>query len=216
MEFSCEQGHRFRLSYRSMSQGVWCRTCRHNAKNAPRFSRRVTSIHTGATVRQQVTELLQHMRQVCFSGPFKSDDPHLLAITFARQLARAWGGECLSDAYDKAKTPMQFRCGSGHTFTSTYHGLRKGEWCRACFNDVRRLDMAEIHKMAAVRGGKCLSTEYKNSTTKLLWQCAEGHTWRAVRPHVRAGTWCPECYRNQRQLNKGARKKTKVSVPKML
>ena len=38
----------------------------------------------------------------------------------------------------------------------------------------------DMHSLAKARGGKCLSTEYINISTKLQWQCAKGHIWEAV------------------------------------
>jgi len=33
---------------------------------------------------------------------------------------------------------------------------------------------------ARKKGGKCLSEEYQGSQKHLLWECAKGHTWKAV------------------------------------
>jgi hypothetical protein len=46
---------------------------------------------------------------------------------------------------------------------------------------------------ARKRGGKCLSTEYLNSKTHLLWRCESGHEWSAKPDHVLKGHWCPIC-----------------------
>ena len=45
------------------------------------------------------------------------------------------------------------------------------------------------------KGGACLSKRYRNSTSKLRWECELGHRWRATFDHVRRGTWCPTCAR---------------------
>ncbi len=54
---------------------------------------------------------------------------------------------------------------------------------------------------AAKRNGKCLSKKYINSTTKLLWECSEGHKWEAIPSSIRFGKWCPYCSGN-RKLDK--------------
>jgi len=51
-------------------------------------------------------------------------------------------------------------------------------------------DIQWLQGLAAAKGGKCLSTEYKNGHTKYLWECNLGHQWEA-RP-VRY-FWCPRC-----------------------
>ena len=50
-------------------------------------------------------------------------------------------------------------------------------------------------RIAQGRGGMCLSTEYKNNRTKMLWQCDKLHEpWEAVFKEINiSGTWCPKC-----------------------
>ena len=51
---------------------------------------------------------------------------------------------------------------------------------------------------AKKRRGKCLSSQYENNETRLLWECSEGHQWWAKPGNIRAGKWCPECAGNVR------------------
>lgn len=51
----------------------------------------------------------------------------------------------------------------------------------------------DCRRLAEEKGGKCLEKEYKNSKTKMLWECAEKHRWRTDRDHIYSGTWCPYC-----------------------
>ena len=51
-----------------------------------------------------------------------------------------------------------------------------------------------MNEIAAVRGGICLSKTYVDSTTHLTWQCADGHTWKAIPSAIKQGTWCPICF----------------------
>ena len=50
-----------------------------------------------------------------------------------------------------------------------------------------------MRRLAEKRGGKCLSLVYKNSVTKLKWQCVKGHQWEALPGNIKQGTWCPNC-----------------------
>ena len=61
-----------------------------------------------------------------------------------------------------------------------------------------KLTIEEMHRIAKERGGKCLSKKYVNSSTHLIWQCAEGHSWPASYDTIkgtknRRGNWCPDC-----------------------
>ena len=50
-----------------------------------------------------------------------------------------------------------------------------------------------MQQLAESRGGKCLSEEYINNTTKLSWECREGHVWKTTPHTVKEGYWCPTC-----------------------
>jgi hypothetical protein len=58
---------------------------------------------------------------------------------------------------------------------------------------IRKLTIKEMRQLAEKRGGRCLSSTYLNTNTKLLWECSKGHQWQAVPRHVKRGSWCPYC-----------------------
>jgi hypothetical protein len=58
----------------------------------------------------------------------------------------------------------------------------------------RNGSLEELQALARQRGGVCLSTVYINSTQKLDWRCAAGHTWSALPGNIKnKGSWCPRC-----------------------
>ena len=58
-----------------------------------------------------------------------------------------------------------------------------------------RLTIEIMQQHAEDNGGKCLSEKYKNSFTKLKWECKEGHQWMALPVNIRNNkTWCPYCF----------------------
>jgi len=62
------------------------------------------------------------------------------------------------------------------------------------------LTLEDAVKVATSKGGRCLSTVYKNARTKLKWECNSGHQWEATIDSVGGGrgargTWCPICSR---------------------
>ena len=62
------------------------------------------------------------------------------------------------------------------------------------------LTIKEMHELAHLKGGNCLSTNYINNQTKLKWKCSKGHVWEATPDSVKnQNTWCPfpRCYRNR-------------------
>jgi hypothetical protein len=112
-------------------------------------------------------------------------------------LARARGGRCLSDCYQNNATKLAWQCSRGHEWAATTNQIKKGHWCPTCAK-VARLSMRELRGLASQRGGECLSLEYRNSSSFLLWKCAFGHEWIARTKSIRAGNWCPVCARNRR------------------
>lgn len=111
------------------------------------------------------------------------------------------GGECLSEEYKGANTPLRWRCGRGHLWSTSYANVEhNGTWCPDCAGyKPPHLTIGDAQTTALERGGECLSSTYDNSATKLAWQCAEGHKWLASYNHVgHLGHWCPYClYKNE-------------------
>jgi hypothetical protein len=87
---------------------------------------------------------------------------------------------------------------------------KKGELYKTCDNcrekrrknnpnSNKKLTIEECQQVAKERGGKCLSTKYKNTSTKMLWECSEGHQWESKFDIMKSrGNWCPQCYDKRR------------------
>ena len=111
-------------------------------------------------------------------------------------LAQGKGGKCLSTTYVNARTKLEWECQKGHRWFAVPNSVKQGHWCPKCAG-VEKNTIEEIQDLAAQRGGKCLSTEYKNGRTHLVWECALGHQWKATSSNIQRGTWCPHCAGNQ-------------------
>ena len=57
----------------------------------------------------------------------------------------------------------------------------------------KKVILKDLQERAALKGGKCLSKEYVNSSTLMLWQCQKGHTWETNSIIIKQGSWCPAC-----------------------
>ena len=69
--------------------------------------------------------------------------------------------------------------------------VKRGNWCPQCAGKIP-LTISDMQRLAAERGGKCLSDRYINNHTRLQWRCAEQHEWQA-RPNDIRRSWCPSC-----------------------
>lgn len=116
--------------------------------------------------------------------------PNPLTLERPREAALAKGGVCLSERYVNTLTPMDWRCGAGHEWTTPYKNIAKGNWCPACgaaaaaakrqgasIQTKRKGSVEKCQAMAEARGGRCLSEKYKDCGTKMLWECGKGHRW---------------------------------------
>ena len=57
----------------------------------------------------------------------------------------------------------------------------------------KKTHLEEMKELAERRGGVCLSDQYVNTDTKLLWQCSQGHQWLATPIHILTHRWCRIC-----------------------
>ncbi len=120
-----------------------------------------------------------------------------LTIEDMRKCAEERCGICLSDTYTNNRTKLRWQCAKGHQWEATADNIRSGHWCPTCGLERRsvgrRLDIQEMRDIAQERGGRCLSVNYKNARSKLIWVCAKNHQWEATPDKVKRGTWCPYC-----------------------
>lgn len=72
---------------------------------------------------------------------------------------------------------------------------------------LENLDLDDMKKAAAFRGGECVSETMDGLYRPLVWKCAFGHTFRATPNTVlQGGHWCPECQRYEWHYAEIARK----------
>lgn len=112
--------------------------------------------------------------------------------------ARSRGGECLSTEMTTVDVLLSWRCARGHEWDATAASVvSAGTWCEACARQrvgiSQRCTLSEMQEVAASRGGECLSLEYLDNQTHLLWRCKEGHQWSATPNNIKRGKWCPYC-----------------------
>lgn len=106
-------------------------------------------------------------------------------------------GVCLSKRINGTKSYIKLECKKKHVWKTQLANIIDGKWCPHCSRNAR-LTIEEMREIAKARGGKCLSSRYINSMTKLKWQCSEGHVWLAQPNNIKFGKWCKKCYHENR------------------
>lgn len=115
-----------------------------------------------------------------------------LSIEEMQNIAKSKNGKCLSEKYINAQTKLLWECSEGHRWENRPQKIKAGQWCPYCAEKAP-LNLIDLNEIAKQKGGRCLSTEYINSQTHLIWECAEGHQWKTTARTIKHGAWCPYC-----------------------
>ncbi len=116
-----------------------------------------------------------------------------LSIEEMQIIAKGRNGKCLSEKYINARTSLLWECSEGHQWENRPQKVKAGQWCPYCAEKAP-ISLDTLRKLAEDRGGKLLSTEYVNSRSHLLWECAEGHQWKTTARIIKnSNGWCPYC-----------------------
>ncbi|CAB4410649.1 unnamed protein product [Rhizophagus irregularis] len=113
-------------------------------------------------------------------------------VVHQRQYCTRTSGKCLSTDYVNTDTPMLWRCGKGHEWSTTLYQIKNmRSWCSQSAGKFPR-GLTEAKEIAHSRGGMYLSTEYINLCVPMQWKCNKSHKWFASFNGIRhAKTWCP-------------------------
>jgi hypothetical protein len=111
-----------------------------------------------------------------------------------RERVKELGGECLSDTYKNTRTSMEWRCKAGHVWAVPYKSILEGNWCKKCAVERQlKYTIEDVQRAAHERGGKCLSTAYRTTWSRIRWMCQVGHIWVAPYRSILEGRWCKIC-----------------------
>ena len=96
---------------------------------------------------------------------------------------------------------MTWECNKGHQWSSSFgHIKNSNSWCPVCSRKIK-YTIEQCKEYTENKGGKCLSEEYVNSSTKMKWECKEWHQWDNSFGHINSGQWCPWCCSNKYNNN---------------
>jgi len=114
-----------------------------------------------------------------------------------RAIAASRGGLCLSDFYLNSTHKLRWSCSRGHEWDAVPGSVKSGSWCSIC-GDVeaarkRAYTIQDMRALAKAKGGVCLSPDYHNAKSRLLWRCCQGHEWETQASVIISGHWCPKC-----------------------
>ena len=209
LKWECARGHVWEAKPNAVkNRGDWCPECAGKRKTI-KDMRKLAAKRGGKCLSTIYISMNTKLKWECAKGHvFEAAPAHVkgtknkkgswcsecsgtkkLTIEDMHTFAAEKGGKCLSTEYINARTKLKWECAKGHVFES----LPKRSWCAECAG-TKKLTIEDMQKLAAERGGKCLSTKYINSRSKLKWECADGHVWETNQEAIQQGNWCIYCH----------------------
>lgn len=132
------------------------------------------------------------------------DSNRKYSLTDMQNIADKKSGKFLSSTFKSVNYKYIWQCEVGHQWNAAPVDILRGRWCKVCSISNKKDSIFEMQRLAESKNGLCISTEYVNSQTKLVWQCEHGHQWEAKPNSVRHNnSWCPYCSgRKKRAANR--------------
>ena len=222
LKFKCDIGHVWEVSGGSIKGGqTWCSRCAgtYKADTAELQVERLNEIiqiaksHGGECLSDRYINQKTKLKFRCKEGHIwlttspvikkgcwckrcsssRANDWKRHTIDTYREIIESKGGKLHTKEFkNSADTKLLVECGKGHQWLAFPGHIKRGLWCRKC-NGSFKHELSDIIRLAESRGGKCLSREYKNDMSKIIWQCAENHIWEATPNNIKRGKWCPTC-----------------------
>jgi hypothetical protein len=215
LRWKCDKGHEWNASPSSIvNQKSWCKTCKGMDKHTIEEMQRIAESRGGRCLSSTYHRAKDNLQWECQEGHrwFANADniknkaqwckacKGLMRDTIEnmRKIARQKGGECLSGEYINSLTKLDWRCSAGHEWAAVPGSIKSGTWCPHCAFTF--LNIEDLDKHAEALGGKCISREFVNTKTNMLWECQEEHRWLATSSSVvgKRKSWCPVCSGNTR------------------
>lgn len=214
----CKEGHTWNANANNIKNGTWCPHCSSNIRLTIGEMRLIAKKNGGKCLSDVYLSSKTPLKWLCKnnhvwvahptnvkSGSWcdicaRTSNANKLrySIEDLRQIAKANGGECLSESYVNSQTSMRWKCREGHVWQNCANNIRRGQWCDVCSSKraglLRRNTIDEMHQLAKKRGGFCLSKEYLGNRIPLRWECVKGHQWEAAPSNIKsAQSWCMKC-----------------------
>jgi len=209
LTWQCKKGHTWQAAPSGIKYAKsWCPVCAGMEKGSIQQLQKLAAKHGGQCLSKTYKDTNTPVTWRCRHGHQWQANPTNIkrggwcpacagvkkgTIEQMQEIAKERGGKCLSKIYINSFADLTWQCKDSHQWQANPANIKKGTWCPDCVAR-RTLTIEEMQKIAAKRGGKCLSRTYINNHTKLIWQCIRGHRWEST-PHSikQLKTWCPLC-----------------------
>lgn len=222
LDFECASGHRFRASASNVLKGTWCPQCAGNVRHNIAAMQAMALERGGKCLSKRYRGNITPLLWECSEGHRWKASPGSIRINGSwcpkcaglqkldlmemREIAKTRGGKCLSRKYVNANSKLLWECAKGHRWEAIPNSVKRGTWCKVCAG-FDHLTLESAKKIAKERGGECLSAKYISARHKMIWRCANGHTWGNTLDKIKnRKQWCRLCSIESRRTKKPTRK----------
>ena len=217
MKWQCNKGHEFLMMLDVIHRGSWCQECAGKKKHTLQYCQKLAIQKRGACLSNEYVNKETKMKWQCNKGHtweaiFNSIKrgswcPKCAGVTkYTLQdcidFAHNMNSKCLSTEYKGALYNMLWECQCGFQWKACFSSVKNNKtWCPKCANkrlgQTYALTIEDCHLLAKNSNITCLSTVYHNSSTRMPWQCQNGHIWETTYNSIYRGTRCPKCNTNK-------------------
>lgn len=208
----CPKGHIWHAPYTSLQQGVRCVYCAGSAAKTPQDYENLAHLRGFEWYSCEVpANVMAKTSWRCSEGhewearyndirrgdgcPCCSKNKRVTLRDYCRagdSIGIEWTGKELPAT---AQTKTEWRCSKGHTWFARYSTINTGVGCPHCAGVAPKLE-ADYHALAAARDLKWIGVEVpRNTKTKTLWLCKNGHTFSTHYNSISVmESGCPACH----------------------
>jgi hypothetical protein len=205
--WKCGKGHSWNISYSHVQRGIGCPECSGLLRKTINDARNLAEIRGFKFLSNEFKNAsTKHLWECSQSHKWMASYDSIKqgtgcpqcsnkipkTIQDAHELAISKGFKFLSIEFKNANTKHLWQCGNGHFWNTTYSKVKQGRGCRECSGLLPKT-ITDACNLAEIRGFKFLSSEFKNASTKHLWECSQSHKWMASYDRIKQGTGCPHC-----------------------
>jgi len=205
----CSQGHVWEATFSNVfCRRTWCPLCANDAQRLGiAEANRIAASHGGQCLSSGYRSCRELLQWACSRGHVFIDSLYNMRLRrswcpecryvdrllLAKQIAERRGGQCESSLCERVSSRLVWRCARGHPWSASLRSVKDlGSWCPECSR--RRVSIEDARRLAASKGGACLSAEVRHHAAALRWRCARGHEWLAPWHSIRSkAPWCPHC-----------------------
>lgn len=221
-EVTCQEGHRWKISWDKLKGGRWCPKCA-DIKTGQRskidknkiiefilskngsltknflYKNQLTKFSINCEKGHEFVSSWSYLHQGKWCPQCKSKF-RKYNIEFCINIAKEKEGKCLSVEYINPRALILWSCKEDHQWKTSLDNILHGHWCPYCCKS-KPLNIEIAKKLAEEHRGECLSIEYTPKKS-LIWKCEKGHIWKARLESIKnANTWCMKCFQKNFSLD---------------